>query len=451
MPSKSAQEIIARKAGSKAAESSLEGVIDLNSTQAESLEEYNLFPGWLSKHLPDLGISVAAKKYIYRTYQVSTGTAFTTLIGLIIAGTIVGTFWYIAAAILGALILYAIVKHFIIPAIKYIKRANQSAYLLQSIAKELEGKGANIHELELTLFSSGSKRDEIIAQCGKEVSLEEQQACNELGLDFTTPPQNFINIPLSDDETAALINHFNLDPSSELHSESDGILLPQNLANRDLEALTDKKPPLKTALQKLNQMAISARCGKECFQSLSPQDTATHVFNSMLSGYIQQTKPESKYSIAHKFKMELAAESTDGLRFHNITKILNIPSNEEAAKGLFYILNQASATSRLLRSGKLSSGKMLHDGVSNPCLNRINQVSLDLSLTTCLAIVNSSIITKLQEEQHTLLSKPPLSVSSQHISPPKADTALVQKLTEELDSEVKKQKPGFRRTNSSHI
>ncbi|MEC7030218.1 MAG: hypothetical protein VXW87_00915 [Pseudomonadota bacterium] len=451
MANKSTPEIIATKAGSKAAESSLEGVIDLNSTQAESLEEYNLFPDWLSKHLPDFGISVAAKKFIYRTYQVSTGTAFTTLVGLLIAGTIVGTFWYVAAAILGALVLYAIVKHFIIPAIKYIKRANQSASLLQNIAKELEGKGVNTHELELTLLSSGSKRDEIIAQCGKEVSIEEQQACKELGLDSTSPPQNFINLPLSDDETAALISHFNLDPNSDLHSEPDGILTPQHLANRDLEALTDKKTPLTTAIQKVNQMAISARCGKECFQSLSPQDTATNVFNSMLSDYIQKTKPESKYSIAHKLKMQLAADNTDGLRFHNITNILNIPNNEDAAKGLFYILNQASATSRLRRSGKLSSGKMLHDGVSNPCLNRINQVALDLSLATCVAIVNSSIITKLQEEQQILLSKPPLTVPSKQIAPPKPDIALDPDLTPDLDLEVKENKPGFRRTNSSHI
>jgi hypothetical protein len=86
---------VIRDGANAAGEHALNTLHELINESSESLVDYNIFPRWISRHFPDFGISTAAKKYLYNGYQAASAAAFSTIVGLLITGTVVSTAWYI--------------------------------------------------------------------------------------------------------------------------------------------------------------------------------------------------------------------------------------------------------------------------------------------------------------------------------------------------------------------
>lgn len=80
---------VIRDGANAAGEHALNTLHELINESSESLVDYNIFPRWISRHFPDFGISTAAKKYLYNGYQAASAAAFSTIVGLLITGTVV--------------------------------------------------------------------------------------------------------------------------------------------------------------------------------------------------------------------------------------------------------------------------------------------------------------------------------------------------------------------------
>ena len=107
MPNTLRDEVI-QDGASAAGEHALNRLPELINESSDSPVDYNIFPRWISRHLPDFGISTAAKKYLYNGYQAASAASFSTIVGLLLTGTIMSAGWYVVLGILGLTILYAL-------------------------------------------------------------------------------------------------------------------------------------------------------------------------------------------------------------------------------------------------------------------------------------------------------------------------------------------------------
>lgn len=403
----------AQRSAQKASLSGLGGLLNEND---ESTADYHIFPKWLSKHLPELGISNAAKKYLYNTFQVSSAASLATVINLLVAGTLAGVFWYITAGILALIVLHTIIKHIIIPSFRYLTRSIKSRKLLNSIKQELKLKGVNTKQFKL----HSKEKAALFAAGQRTITTAIDKACEHLGIDPSNPPQQSKPAVLLDSELQALKEYLDDDVNHELKaafapsSLEDTSTLQQwppseVLKNISLIKIPENGSPVLTqALMKLNRTILSNHCAEACLYSSNPVTTAQSVLVSTIHDFIRKHKDPQAIHDALQLQGILSAEPNTQ-RFNSLCNVLKINNDESSERSIFFLLNQISTSSRFTQRGLLANGRMLHSaGDTSPCATRINRVTLDFSLAECLAISTSSITQHLQS----------LMISSPKMTPP---------------------------------
>ena len=240
------------------------------------------------------------------------------------------------------------------------------------------------------------------------------------------PPQQSKPAVLLDSELQALKEYLDDDVNHELKAAlapsylKDTSTLQQwppsdGLKNTGLIRIPENSNKnLSQALVKLNRAILSNHCAEACLYSSNPVATAQSVLEGRVHDFIMKYEDPKAIHDALQLQ-EILGAKPNALRLEGLCRVLKVEKNANSAKSIFFLLNTMSIRSRIMQRGLLANGRMLHnDGDTSPCETRINQVTLNFSLSQCMAISASSITQHLRT---TVISSPGNALRAQSLVP----------------------------------